>query len=608
MANNHRIPVLVAFVCVLFYFHRRNIKRQAAEDSIEAHKSLDFGGVEAGAGGKKRQSKLGFGGEKSKKTRGLSLDMNLSSPYLLPETVQGSRESMHSLAKTLHTPQDHDPYRPVTAYMNENGSVRSFEKSARYTPSMITTSTKRMSRQSYAYPASPGFPQQPAPLRQNSYPKSPLTASTSSSLTAVDSNGSDVQPPVAAKEPTVPEHEPISYPNDPPTIPIPAIPEIQQPAPVVQKGVPPQPIVQEPEEEASMPAMPSFEFADEMTLATNTNTNTNSGIGLGLLNGAQVNEVASSPTSQKVNLGPGHQSVSAVIEDTDDYADYLATAESEDEGRGRGRVRESGLLVPGQKSNRLSVGFRPLPEEGVEGEDPETRANRIRSFYKEYFDDSGKRQTQFGTATAAADDSNVGDASNYGAPANYGDASNYGDAAYFDPDSNQFIMPYAQPVSRRAMTPPPSGSRFPGPRGPGHRGPGPMGPRGPGSRGPARGHAGSISGMSMPRAGSAMSFGPRPDSSASARAPRSGSAMSGKPRKPLPPPSALSTLPTPGKLTDDHFALINAADFAPPEIFSERARGRSQSPAGERRPYAPKLPAASPLVSTFDEMAALPSP
>lgn len=114
--------------------------------------------------------------------------------------------------------------------------------------------------------------------------------------------------------------------------------------------------------------------------------------------------------------------------------------------------------------------------------------------------------------------------------------------------------------------------------------------------------------MSMPRAGSAMSFGPRPDSSASARGPRSGSAMSGKPRKPLPPPAALSTLPTPAKLTDDHFSLINAADFAPPETYAGRAAGRSQSPLGERRAYAPKLPAASPLVSTFEEMPALPSP
>lgn len=539
---------------------------------------------------------MGLAGlEKPKRTRGLSMDMNLSSPYLLPDHVQGSRESMNSLAKTLH--QADDPYRPVTTYMSESGSIRSIEKGGRYTPSVITTSTKRMSRQSYAHPMSPAFSQQP--LRQNSYPKSPLTPSAASSVTAVDS---DVTSPPLTKEPTVPEHgEPMPPPqHDLP--PIPAIPEIRQPAPVAQRGVPePMRQIPEPIQEHEQD-VPDFannttkrESVDELNLRAGAKAN--SSVGLGLLNGPQsaeqtppITEVVSS-ANQGVNAGPAHQSVSAVIEHTEDYADFdyaaMVTSAEDDEDRGRSRVRESGLMVPRQQNNnRLSVGLRPLPpDEIIESEDPETRANRIRSFYKEYFDDS-KPVAQVGE--------------------DFG-ADNYmGDAAYFDPDSNQFIMPYAQPIGRRAMTPPPSGSRFPGPRGPGPRGPGPMGPRGPGPRGPPRHHSGSVSGT--PRAGSAMSFGPRPDSSASARGPRSGSAMSAKPRKPMPPPSALTTLPTPSKLKDDHFALINAADFAPPESFQDRAAGRSQSPLGERRAYAPKLPAASPLVSSFDEMAALPSP
>lgn len=531
---------------------------------MEAHKSLDFGVEVGGAGSKpKRQSKLGFGGEKSKKTRGLSMDMNLSSPYLLPDTVQGSRESMLSVAKTLH--QADDPYRPVATYVGDSGSIRSFDKTAKYTPSVVTTSVKRMSRQSYGQPS-------PGPLRQNSYPKSPLTPSVSSSLTAVESASSDASVPEKGTVPT--------------------IPEIQQPPPVAQRGVPAPPTIHEPVEEQRSTSHTNSESVDAFAIASTTS----GGIGLGLMNDPPISEVASTPTTQKVKAVPAHQSVSAMIEDTDDYADYLAAAESEDEGRGRARVRESNLLLPTADGKRLSVGFRPLPAEGIEGEDPETRANRIRSFYKEYFDDSKDANAPPVPALPAGVNNNQNN-------------NNYmGEGAYFDPDSNQFIMPYAQPVGRRAMTPPPTGSRFPGPRGPGPRGPGPMGPRGPGPRGPGRPHAGSISGMSMPRAGSAMSFGPRPDSSASARGPRSGSAMSGKPRKPLPPPAALSTLPTPAKLTDDHFSLINAADFAPPETYAGRAAGRSQSPLGERRAYAPKLPAASPLVSTFEEMPALPSP
>ena len=80
------------------------------------------------------------------------------------------------------------------------------------------------------------------------------------------------------------------------------------------------------------------------------------------------------------------------------------------------------------------------------------------------------------------------------------------------------------------------------------------------------------------------------------------------PKKNLPPPSALSTLPTPSKLKDDSFAMMSSIDFAPPNTYAERVQGRSQSPLGERRAYQPKVPIASPLVSAFDEMAALPSP
>lgn len=594
-------------MCTLIYLHRRNVKRQAQEDGDPHHRSLDFGMGETGGDKPKRKSKLGLGGtEKSKRTRGLSVDMNLSSPYLLPDHVQGSRESMISLAKTLQNQSD-DPYRPVTKFMSESGSVRSFEKGGRYTPSVITTSTQRMSRQSYAQSGSPALPQ---PLRQNSYPRSPLTPSAASSMTAVES---DVSSPLG-KEPTVPEHdEPVPPPQcDLP--PIPTIPEIRQPMPVAQRGAPePLPVRQDsrPQHQPDLD-MPDFsnnkdvvntkrESVDELNMRAGVSTG--SGVGLGLLNGPQsaaqtspVNEVVVS--NQEVNAGPAHQSVTAFIDHTEDYADFdyaamVTSPADDDEGaerdeRGRSRVRESGLMVPGQSSKRLSVGLRPLPPADVtESEDPETRANRIRSFYKEYFDDSKQGPPQAG--------------------GNYA-ADNYmGDGAYFDPDSNQFIMPYAQPVGRRAMTPPPTGSRFPGgPRGAGPRGPGPMGPRGPGPRGPPRHHSGSVSGT--PRSGSAMSFGPRPGSSASARGPRSGSAMSGRPRKNLPPPSPLTTLPTPSKLTDDHFAIINAADFAPPESYQDRAAGRSQSPMGERRAYAPKVPIASPLVSSFDEMAALPSP
>ncbi|KAJ2986896.1 hypothetical protein NUW58_g4811 [Xylaria curta] len=76
----------------------------------------------------------------------------------------------------------------------------------------------------------------------------------------------------------------------------------------------------------------------------------------------------------------------------------------------------------------------------------------------------------------------------------------------------------------------------------------------------------------------------------------------------MPPPAALSTLPTPSKLKDDSFAIMGAIDFAPPPTFKEHAAGRSQSPLGERLPYRVNTPVHSPLVSAFEDTPALPSP
>ncbi|RKF75338.1 hypothetical protein GcM1_234041 [Golovinomyces cichoracearum] len=91
-----------------------------------------------------------------------------------------------------------------------------------------------------------------------------------------------------------------------------------------------------------------------------------------------------------------------------------------------------------RSNNRLSVmQARPLPPNAItDSDDPEIRANRIRSFYKEYFDDSSSMPN--GTYEKR----------NH---LNHNDES-----VYYDPDSNQFVLPYSQPVTRRAITPPPA--------------------------------------------------------------------------------------------------------------------------------------------------------
>jgi hypothetical protein len=236
---------------------------------------------------------------------------------------------------------------------------------------------------------------------------------------------------------------------------------------------------------------------------------------------------------------------------------------------------QAGLGAPGFDPKRLSMGFRPLPPDNtLETDDPEIRANRIRSFYKEYFDDS--KPAPAGQYYEDYDE-------------NY-----LGETAYYDPDSNQFVMPFAQPVTRRAMTPPPRGPRFQG-------------------QGPPRARQGSMGAMSTGGMRGPQMYppgpypqGPRAYSSASGR--MGPGAHNNGPRRPMPPPSALNSLPTPSKLRDDSFALMGAIDFAPPQTYRDRVAGRSESPLGERRPYSPAVPSYAPVVSAFDELAPIPSP
>ncbi|KAM5343066.1 hypothetical protein ACJ41O_014032 [Fusarium nematophilum] len=572
VGSNMTVPIIVAIVvpivliaCFLFYLHRRNIKKVRLEDAQDPHKSLDFG-----LGDQKKSARrsmfMGGGGEKGlhHKQSQLSMDMNLSSPYLLPPGLQQSRESLHSLARSLGN-DSQDPYH------------------------------KRTSGNTGKMP----------PSRMNSFPQSP------------DSPADGKVNPFATPTAPEPAHKPFS-PVDSEKQgfnPTPVIPEIgvvsdfdekRQGSPVQH---PPPARTKSPEFE-----LPSFAqttdtaqpASDAFPLPPNRDHQP-TGLGLNFhlpqpksptVSSPDAPRSAPLPSQDRQSDGSHYQAYQPQAQTADYYEDY-----DENYSRGRTMQRQSfvedqpqqqphqqGLGVPQQENKRLSVGFRPLPpDEITESEDPEYRANRIRSFYKEYFEDTKDAPPPMPPMPQMQRDGGPGHYPEY--DQGLGEA-----AAYFDPETNAFVMPYAQPVTRRAMTPPPAG-RFRG--GPGPRG-GPRGPRGP------HGPHGSIGGMSYQsgprgrsRAGS--SLGPRPDSSASAR-------MRQPPKKNLPPPTALSTLPAPSKLKDDSFAIMNAIDFAPPDRIRDAAAGRSQSPFGERRPYSPTVPVATPLVTAFDDLAALPSP
>ena len=249
------------------------------------------------------------------------------------------------------------------------------------------------------------------------------------------------------------------------------------------------------------------------------------------------------------------------------------------------------LQPPGESQNweqnmeyddrRLSIFMRPLPPEDP-SDTPEVRANRIRSFYKEYFDrgqlaNNGRLQPGGPNQNAVPyPQLQRGE---------YYDYEDYGQeymnaATVYDPQNGGFVVgnaPYAEPVTRRAMTPPPRGPpRFRGRNGP---------PSAPGSR------PGSNMSWNMPPRGvSAMSFrGRQPQ------------------RKPRAPPTPLLSLPTPHLLNAD--SVLTALDFAPPASFRDRQAGRRpDSPLGTPRPYSPTVRAHVPLQSSFDDLAVIPSP
>jgi hypothetical protein len=526
---------------------------------------MDFGLGDVPQPGRSRKGptrdtpEMGYGEKPGMSRRQVSMDMAVGSPYLLPPELQNSRESLHSLSRSIHNQED--PYRPVTQYYPGDGaSIRSQSKQG---SSIYTGSSKAPSRL-HDMSSADLLSNASTMARSNpptAYVHPPRNGSSSQSNASIS--------PVESIPPPYPvEPAQVHLPDQKKGLPLSPRPAFSSTPPAVE-AMPPV--------TSEAPPPQNFRHSNDY-LAAMINTHEPapaSERGMPNPNGRReppppLNTLPTSPRPPQKDA----QAVVPVIEDQDDYGDgFKVTPPSP--GREAERMRgqrysmdvppeqfaQAGLGAPGFDPKRLSMGFRPLPPNAAtESDDPEIRANRIRSFYKEYFDDSKPApQGQY-----------------------YEDYDeNYlGDAAYFDPDTNAFVMPYAEPVSRRAMTPPPRGPRF---------------------QGPPRGRQGSMGAMST-----GGMRGPHPG-------PRAYSTASGRmgppgPRKPMPPPQALTSLPTPSKLRDDSFALMNPIDFAPPQTYRDRVAGRSESPFGERRPYSPSVPAFAPTVSAFDELAPMPSP
>ncbi|KAI9893208.1 MAG: hypothetical protein M1814_000335 [Vezdaea aestivalis] len=589
------IPILCA-IAVFIYLHRRHVKKLRNEDAMDKHKSLDFGMDGASPSKKDKKSKKGTNKNEPEMAttdldaekefrRGKGMSMDMGSPYLLPPEMQGSRESLHSLSRTIHNGDDR--YRPATTFVpNDGSSIRSFPSRRNFDDSSVYTASsggplglkdssqhellpnaQRMSKSSVPKRTASLSSKHPdnATLDESPSPPVPVPASTVARKALpttqqpgsgerglapptqtedrdsyIDNDGGDMRRSnnylgaIINREPSPMDSE--KHPSSR-TSPQGPLPEVQlngnrRSPPATTMTSPHGPIERQQSYEA-----PIIQVSDEKEAHHH---------GSGEYGGA----ITVTAPSEHHNSDPQH------YDPTEDYSHYAPVDHVEDYDNGALGAGDLGYDI-----RRISMSFRPLPPEDPT-DDPEQRANRIRSFYKEYFDDS--RPGPYGGEEYYED---------------YG-AEYFDDAAFFDEESGQFIVanaPHAEPVTRRAMTPPPRAPpRFRGP--PGH--------------GPSMSY-----GNAMPHGSRAFSsqsgrFGPGP--------------RRGPPRKALPPPQPLRELPTPHMLKDDN--LILPIDFAPPRTMRDRAAGRPATPTGGLRPYTPHLPTHMPLASSFDDLAVMPSP
>ena len=625
------IPLAAAFV-VMFIFHRRNVKRQRAEDAEDSRKSLDFGlGPNARKAGRKERNKVPEMSTKDalgmvKKDRGLSMDMmgQTPNPFVLPPGLQHSRESLHSLSRSMNTGDDKYTR---TNFIPDDGSIRSpsslrghgDDGSSSFTGSsrprfdhessrtLVHTSTRSghtTRKQSVSSSGGPlpemGIQRKPtAPAKDNlmlptavdtrdsfvsttsgvhAFRKSndylgafirgastPADGNDDKQKNESNSNVTEVSPSPPQEKITPPppaitkeedyfsqvsvlsgdqrSAQPVGLPSNPRPPPPEnvALPQLNFTGLADEKPSPPPEIsITEPErsyvpghghQSQDYPKHESVQYRQDSYYGQQPDSQNQTRENSYYSQGQYDQQYDYSQYDHLDQYGQHDQHSHHQSQQYDDGEDYYDPAEEyEDYSNYADEL--------GYDPRRLTMGMRPLPPDDP-SENPEQRANRIRSFYKEYFDSPNNAQPQQGY---------------------YDGSEDYDD--YYDA--------YYQP----------------------------------------RGHS-SVGGRQRGHTFSNGSFvpGPRAYSSASGRV-RGPYGRPGpkKPRKAMPPPKALNILPTPSKLKDDTFLFDHAVDFAPPKnIFYQRS-GTPDSLRGGQRPYSPSVKAHIPLASSFDDLSAMPSP
>jgi hypothetical protein len=474
------------------------MRKLKEEDKTDKTKSMDFG---MGPPNSSRLSLDDVEKTESRSRRQMSLDMDVvASPYLMPNAINSSRESFHSMGKNVHSSID----------------------------------------DRYAHP--------------DVSPMSPSRKRDSSVYTRNDSPDGNMDSGLLKSAQRMPTSTP---PRNGSLTPLSLVPRINEPLPSSTSTQPPP--------NAGLPSSPRAN-KQRNSSGSNSITSPNRTSDSPKLH---VGDLSHSPRGESPFADPpNHQSQHGDI-----IQFRFSDASSDNEPAEGAQPADRKSLAPHAiDSRRISMGFRPLPPEGNPDDTAEERAMRIRSFYKEYFsveDPSAPPIPQPPAAYATAAQTVDAHTAQY--------SQGFDDSAMVDPNTGRFVIPgarpFAEPPTRRAMTPPPR-----------------MPPRFDASRSRAGSSAGGRFMPPEPRCFSSVSGhigGPR------------------LPRRPLEAPKPLNLLPTPSMVSEDAFSM--PIMFAPPQRVV-RVPSDTPSLRGGVRPYSPSVSPHIPLASAFDELAPIPSP
>ncbi|RMJ28324.1 hypothetical protein PHISP_00801 [Aspergillus sp. HF37] len=361
------VPIVVAIVILLF-LHRRHVKKLRNEDANDKHKSLDFGMDIVEPSSRRnpmRETEKPF---PPAHTKGISLDVG---PYLVPPGLHSSRDSLHSMSMSV---DDDGKYRPANTYFqNDGASIRSYPRGPQDDALSLAGSTNRLGLGDDMDQGLLGNAQR---MSRSSPPLYNM-------------------PPTDRNAQSPPDHGQVNpgFQLDLPRSSSPFMPFDQndgQPSGISGAG-PGLHMDSRAEEPHGYPLQdsraPYPESAHAQTASDNAQPPSIQPPRISL----PESDVMSDPADNRKSTFIVPDVNVSEVEHVQEHGGVRDTIKPPEEPS----QRDTLAIDTRRDTRRMTLGLRPLPPDDP-SDNPEQRANRIRSFYKEYFDESKPgRETQY---------------------------------------------------------------------------------------------------------------------------------------------------------------------------------------------------------------------